>query len=86
MSYVLIKQDECKGCKLCMKACPRGVLGLSGNINKLGYESVSVIKETECVGCGICYYSCPEPGALSVYKDESKNNKTHDSNSTTNNT
>ena len=74
MSHVAIKQDECKGCKLCIKACPRGVLVVSESINKLGYQPACV-KSDNCIGCGICYYSCPEPGAISVFKDKKEKNE-----------
>jgi 2-oxoglutarate ferredoxin oxidoreductase subunit delta len=55
----------CKGCLLCVRACPPGVLQPDGAINRRGYESVAYAG-SGCTGCGICFYVCPEPGAIAV--------------------
>lgn len=64
---VEIVADLCKGCLLCIEACPPGVLIASENLNKMGYHPVEYLGE-RCTGCGICFYVCPEPGSLRVYK------------------
>lgn len=65
--HISIRRDECKGCQLCIKACPTGVLSLSTNFNKMGYN-FSQYSGEGCTGCGVCYYTCPEPGAITVFK------------------
>ena len=63
---IQIKQQECKGCNLCIKECPCKVLDLSQDLNDSGYRYCVVKKPESYIGCGICYYSCPEPGTISV--------------------
>jgi NAD-dependent dihydropyrimidine dehydrogenase PreA subunit len=64
---VEITADLCKGCLLCLEACPPEVLLSTTSLNRLGYHPVTYIGEG-CTGCGICFYVCPEPGALRVLK------------------
>jgi NAD-dependent dihydropyrimidine dehydrogenase PreA subunit len=59
--------DECKGCGLCMDACPPKVIGLSERLNHYGYRTATYAGKG-CTGCGICFMVCPEPGAITVYK------------------
>jgi NAD-dependent dihydropyrimidine dehydrogenase PreA subunit len=65
--HVEVTGDLCKGCLLCIEACPPAVLEESPSLNHLGYHPV-VYKGDGCTGCGICYYVCPEPAALRVYR------------------
>ena len=39
---VLINRDVCKGCELCIAACPQESLGLSDQINRHGYRYASI--------------------------------------------
>ena len=64
---VEIRNNECKGCYLCVAACPKKVLEASGCFNTQGYNYVKY-KGEGCIGCAICFYSCPEPGAITVHK------------------
>jgi NAD-dependent dihydropyrimidine dehydrogenase PreA subunit len=63
---VEFREDECKGCGLCVLACPPKVLRQAERLNHLGYHPAEYIG-AGCTGCGICFYCCPEPGALTVY-------------------
>ena len=62
---VEIAAQLCKGCCLCVTACPPAVLAQSQFLNRLGYFAVSYAG-SGCTGCGICFYVCPEPGAITV--------------------
>ena len=64
---VEIESELCKGCYLCVTACPRKVLERSQELNSRGYYYVYYAGE-DCTGCGLCFYSCPEPGAITVYR------------------
>lgn len=63
-----IKTDECKGCGLCVAACPVQVIEIRQDvINVQGYHPAAY-KGSGCIGCGTCFYTCPEPGAIRVYR------------------
>jgi ferredoxin len=65
---VSIHEDECKGCALCVTACPvHGLVLSTTRINRIGYHPVEFV-DGGCTGCGVCFYACPEPGALRVLR------------------
>ena len=59
--------DECKGCGLCVEACPTKVIRMSEGLNHYGYRTATY-QGAGCSGCGICFMVCPEPGAITVMK------------------
>ena len=62
-----IDVDECKGCGLCIEACPPKVIVMSEHLNHYGYRT-AVYAGAGCTGCGICFMACPEPGAITVLR------------------
>ncbi len=64
---VELNAEECKGCGLCVAACPPKVLKLSPALNQYGYHT-SAYAGHGCTGCGICFYVCPEPGGIRVLR------------------
>jgi NAD-dependent dihydropyrimidine dehydrogenase PreA subunit len=62
-----VDENECKGCGLCLEACPPKVIALSERLNHYGYRTAQYAG-AGCTGCGICFMVCPEPGALTVYR------------------
>ncbi len=69
MNKSLIHPELCKGCRLCVNACPNHCLSIGSGINILGYQ-YAVSKPEKCTACGLCFYVCPEPGAITVYKGD----------------
>ena len=67
---VEISEEDCKGCGLCVTACPPQVMRLSERLNGHGYHPADYLG-SGCTGCGICFFACPEPGAITVYRLES---------------
>lgn len=65
--YVTINPEECKGCGLCIEACPPKCLLLETELSAYGVHPARYSGEN-CTGCGICFYACPEPGAITVYR------------------
>jgi 2-oxoglutarate ferredoxin oxidoreductase subunit delta len=64
---VTIDTQECKGCGVCVDACPPKCLMLLPELNSYGVHPAHYTGE-KCSGCGICFYVCPEPGAITVYR------------------
>ena len=62
-----VDDEECKGCGLCIEACPPKVISMSERLNHYGYKTV-LYAGAGCTGCGICFMVCPEPGAITVYR------------------
>lgn len=53
-----IDVERCKGCDLCITACPPGVLAMSSDVNETGYR-YPVLHEG-CTGCTACQLVCPD--------------------------
>ncbi len=64
---VTINVDECKGCGLCVAACPPKCLVLARELSAYGVHPARYLG-SGCSGCGVCFYACPEPGAITVYR------------------
>jgi len=64
---VTIEPELCKGCGLCLDACPPDVLKFHEKFysNARSSEDLFIQRST---GCGVCFYACPEPEAIVVYK------------------
>lgn len=66
---VVVDVERCKGCGLCVAACPQKVLAQSGKLNRSGYDVVHAQNPDACVGCAFCALTCPDT-ALSVYREK----------------
>ena len=55
---VSIDVDMCKGCELCIGACPPRVLSMSRPVNRLGYRYPELAPG--CTGCAACQLICPD--------------------------
>jgi NAD-dependent dihydropyrimidine dehydrogenase PreA subunit len=64
---VEVNSEECKGCGLCVAACPPKALELTQSLNRYGVHPGRYLG-AGCTGCGICFFACPEPGAITVYR------------------
>jgi 2-oxoglutarate ferredoxin oxidoreductase subunit delta len=64
---VEINTEWCKGCELCISACPSGVLEMSKEINGKGVRYPVVKHAGKCTGCTLCAVVCPEI-VITVYK------------------
>ena len=61
MAKVTFNSDLCKGCSLCVEACPKGVLALaSDKINVKGHHPVEAVNADACIGCAFCATMCPD--------------------------
>lgn len=64
---VLVDVERCKGCNLCVVACPSKVLSLNNEANSKGYNYSYMINDEDCVGCAACAYVCPD-ACITVFK------------------
>ncbi len=64
---VVVDTEQCKGCDLCVVACPSDVLSLSKEANAKGYNYSFMSSPDDCVGCAACAYVCPD-ACITVYK------------------
>jgi 2-oxoglutarate ferredoxin oxidoreductase subunit delta len=55
---VTIDALRCKGCELCIPACPPRVLVMSQARNELGVPYPELLPG--CTGCGACLLVCPD--------------------------
>lgn len=61
MNKVTFKTDLCKGCGLCVLACPKKILVLEkSRINAKGYHPAGVTDMEKCLGCAMCATMCPD--------------------------
>lgn len=61
MVKITFKTDTCKGCGLCIEACPKKILQISPErINKKGHHPAEIIDEAACIGCASCATMCPD--------------------------
>ena len=55
---ITIAAERCKGCELCVAACPPGVLSMSTEVNENGYRYP--LLHDGCTGCTACQLICPD--------------------------
>jgi 2-oxoglutarate ferredoxin oxidoreductase subunit delta len=67
---IVINIEKCKGCEVCISACPNEVLALSNEVNSKGYHYVVKVN-SECIGCANCAIVCPD-AVITVYREKSR--------------
>lgn len=61
MAKVTFKEDVCKGCGLCVAACPKKIVVLAQDrINAKGFHPATVTDMEQCIGCAFCATMCPD--------------------------
>lgn len=61
MNKVTFNIDWCKGCGLCVEACPQKIIRLDPNIlNKKGFHPAQITDMDKCIACAMCAIMCPE--------------------------
>ncbi|MGD8426819.1 MAG: 4Fe-4S binding protein [Balneolaceae bacterium] len=53
-AYLRVRRDWCKGCNICVEACPENILKLD-DTNRVYVSDIS-----SCIFCGICAERCPD--------------------------
>ena len=61
MIKVIVNEDRCKGCGLCVRACPKELVALSRTrLNAKGYYPAEITDPESCIGCASCARTCPD--------------------------
>jgi 2-oxoglutarate ferredoxin oxidoreductase subunit delta len=58
LGTVTIEAERCKGCEMCIAACPVDALRMSTTRNANGYLLPELV--SECTGCTACQMICPD--------------------------
>jgi 2-oxoglutarate ferredoxin oxidoreductase subunit delta len=66
---VEINNKLCKGCFICIRYCPMGVIAESDEIGELGYDLAKVEHPEKCTGCRLCLLYCPDL-AIAIAEEE----------------
>ena len=65
---IVVDEEWCKGCQLCVAVCPSHLIQLAGYFNRKGHQPVILVDpDQRCTGCTLCAMMCPEAG-ITVYR------------------
>jgi 2-oxoglutarate ferredoxin oxidoreductase subunit delta len=69
--YIVIHEDRCKGCDLCIPECPVEIISKVGSdrVNWMGWLPVEVLNDEMkyCIACNLCAMICPDQ-AIEVFR------------------
>lgn len=61
MAKVTFNSDLCKGCSLCVAACPKQIIALAKDkINAKGHSPAEITDHSKCIACAFCATMCPD--------------------------
>ena len=61
MAKLTFKEELCKGCGLCVSACPKKIIELAKDtINKKGHNPARITDKDKCIACAFCATMCPD--------------------------
>jgi 2-oxoglutarate ferredoxin oxidoreductase subunit delta len=64
-----VNADYCKGCAICVAACPQDAIATSVSINAKGYTLPQEHDMSRCTGCRLCELVCPD-FAIAIETDD----------------
>jgi len=64
---IVVEVERCKGCGVCVPACPQNVIQLAKEVNGKGYHYAYMQNPEECTGCANCAMVCPD-AVITVYR------------------
>jgi len=69
MNRVTFNSERCKGCGLCVTACPKKIVGLDPDrLNGKGFHPAYVVEPEKCIACAFCATMCPD-SVITVEKE-----------------
>ncbi len=64
---IVVNTEKCKGCELCIEACPTNVIKMAKEVNGKGYHFAYMEIPEACTGCANCASVCPDT-VITVYR------------------
>jgi len=64
---IVVDIEKCKGCEVCITACPSQVIDMAYEVNGKGYHYAYMANPEVCTGCANCAIVCPD-GVITVYR------------------
>ena len=64
---IVVDIEKCKGCVICVDACPTEVIMMEKRVNSKGYHFAYMENPEACTGCNNCAIVCPD-GVITVYR------------------
>lgn len=69
MAHIVIDENRCKSCYICVNTCPKKLIKKSEKVSSLGVNLVEFSDENnECIGCAMCATRCPDMAIVEVHK------------------
>jgi len=68
-AVVVIDEEICKGCGLCVSVCGRSAMGFAQKINSRGFHPAFLLRPEECTGCAHCALMCPD-ACITILRSE----------------
>lgn len=66
---ITVLEDVCKGCALCVEACPKSIMIIDlEKLNSKGYNPAVCCDSEKCIACAMCGIMCPD-SAIIVEKE-----------------
>jgi 2-oxoglutarate ferredoxin oxidoreductase subunit delta len=60
-AQIKINEEYCKGCTLCINACPQHLIRTSKQVSKTSYHAAEFFDpDCKCTGCALCAIVCPD--------------------------
>jgi 2-oxoglutarate ferredoxin oxidoreductase subunit delta len=66
---IIVDEEHCKGCGLCVDVCPHQALALAAHINSRGFHPAALVAPEKCTACAQCALMCPD-ACMKILKDE----------------
>lgn len=64
---IVVDIKRCKGCEICIEACPPRVIRMDTKVNSKGYHYAYMEHPELCTGCVNCALVCPD-SVITVYR------------------
>lgn len=69
MTHIIVDQDSCTGCGICVKICSSGIIDLADEVNPPRVQEANV---SRCLYCGHCEAFCPSQALILNLRPDEK--------------